>query len=95
MSRRALATIEAHLDARKTPDARLLPVFAMVDRRRALHRAALEDQPGWPVIPMASAFEAMSEARAPLGAYTSRRAVGVAAIADLWQRVEHVLGERR
>lgn len=94
LSRRALATIADHLDAKKTPDAPLLPVFTMVDRRRALHRVALEAEPDWPVIPMASAFEAMSEARAPLGAYTSRRAVGVTAIAALWERIERTLEKR-
>ncbi|MBY8829382.1 ParA family protein [Hephaestia mangrovi] len=95
LSRRALATIEQHLHGKKSPDARLLPVYSMVDRRRALHRAALEAEPDWPVIPMASAFEAMSEARAPLGAYAPRRAVGVAAIAGLWERIERKLEKRR
>jgi cellulose biosynthesis protein BcsQ len=95
LSRRALATIEQHLHGKKSPDARLLPVYSMVDRRRALHRTALEAEPDWPVIPMASAFEAMSEARAPLGVYTSRRAVGVTAIAALWERIERTLEKRR
>ncbi|MGN6373970.1 MAG: ParA family protein [Sphingomonas sp.] len=94
LSRRALAAIEQHLHGKKSPDAPLLPVYSMVDRRRALHRAALDEHPDWPVIPMASAFETMSEARAPLGAYAGRRAPGVAAVAALWQRIEHALEKR-
>lgn len=94
LSRRALATIEQHLHGKKSPDTRLLPVYSMVDRRRALHRAALAAEPEWPLIPTASAFEAMSEARAPLGAYTPRRAVGVTAIAALWERIERALEKR-
>jgi hypothetical protein len=63
----------------------------MVDRRRALHREALDQHPDWPTIPMASAFEAMTDRRAPLGSFASRTSPGVEAIAGLWQRVETAL----
>lgn len=91
LSRRALDTIAAHVASKKGPKVTLVPVFSMVDRRRALHRDALAQHPDWPVIPMASAFEAMTERRAPLGAYASRGSAAVAAVAALWRRVEGAL----
>jgi cellulose biosynthesis protein BcsQ len=91
LSHRALEVIADHVATGKGEKAPLLPVYSMVDRRRALHRAALEANPDWPVMPMASAFEGMSHRRAPLGSYSSRRAVGVSAVADLWRRIERGL----
>ena len=91
LAQRALTMIEEHVAGRKAFDAPLLPVFSMVDRRRSIHRAALEAQPGWPAIPMASAVEAMTERRAPLGAIASRGSPGVQAIAQVWRRVEKML----
>lgn len=91
LSRRALDMIHEHVSARKGPKVVLAPVFSMVDRRRLLHRAALDEHPGWPVVPMASAFEAMTERRAPVGAMLSRGSVPVEAIARLWQRIESAL----
>ncbi len=90
LSRRAFATVAAHVTACKGVNVPLLPVFSMVDRRRALHRAALAEHPDWPVIPMASAIESMTERRAPVGVYAGRSAGGVA-IADLWRTVERTL----
>lgn len=69
LSRRALDDVVAHLRERHKGHAPLLPVFSMVDRRRALHKAALEAQPDWPRLPMASAVEQMAERRQPLMAY--------------------------
>lgn len=91
LSRRALDAIAAHVAAKKGPKVTLAPVFSMVDRRRALHREALAAHPDWPAIPMASAFEAMTDRRAPLGAFTPRGSVGVEAVAELWRRVEGAL----
>jgi chromosome partitioning protein len=91
LSRRALDVIAAHVAAKKGPKVTLAPVFSMVDRRRALHREALAQHPDWPAIPMASAFEAMTERRAPLGAFAARTSVGVEAVAALWRRVEGAL----
>ncbi|WBH17346.1 ParA family protein [Sphingomonas radiodurans] len=91
LSRRALDTITAHIQRKKGPKVTLAPVFSMVDRRRALHREALEQHPDWPIIPMASAFEAMTERRAPLGSFAPRGSTGVEAVAALWRRVESAL----
>ena len=43
----------------------MLPVLSMVDRRRGLHREAMEANPGWPVIPWSSAIEQCAVRRAP------------------------------
>ena len=91
LSRRALDAIAAHVAAKRGPKVTLAPVFSMVDRRRALHRDALAQHPDWPVVPMASAFEAMTDRRAPLGAFAPRNAPGVEAVAALWRRVEAAL----
>lgn len=91
LSRRALDTITAHVQRKKGPKVTLAPVFSMVDRRRGLHRDALEQHPDWPTIPMASAFEAMTDRRAPLGTFAARGSPGVEAISALWRRVETAL----
>ena len=91
LSRRALDAIAAHVASKKGPKVTLAPVFSMVDRRRALHREALAQHPDWPAIPMASAFEAMTDRRAPLGTFAPRGSAGVEAVATLWQRVEAAL----
>lgn len=91
LARRALDTLKEHVARRKGPKVVFAPVFSMVDRRRAMHRAALEQEPGWPVIPMASAYETMTERRAPLGSYAPRTSLGVASVEALWRRVEKAL----
>lgn len=90
LARRALDTLKAHVGGKKGKVV-FAPVFSMVDRRRAMHRAALEQEPGWPVIPMASAYETMTDRRAPLGSYAPRNSLAVEAVADLWRRVEKAL----
>ena len=57
LSRRAYAELREHLDRHHKGMSSLYPVFNMVDRRRSAHRAAMEADPGCPVIPMASAVE--------------------------------------
>lgn len=94
LSRRALDVIKRHIAARKGPKVILAPVFSMVDRRRALHRSELDTNPGWPVIPMASAYERMSEERAPVGETLPRSSPSVEAVADVWRRVEKALARR-
>ncbi len=89
LSARAFAEIAAHLDLKggKVP---LMPVHSMVDRRRKLHAAALEANPDWPVIPMASIVESMAARRAPVGSFAGRTA-GAQAFAALWQAIERKL----
>ena len=92
LSQRAFQEVAAHLAQRgaKVP---LMPVHAMVDRRRKLHAEALERQPDWPVIPMASVIESVAVQRAPVGAFAPRSAAA-RAFTDVWQAIERTLAER-
>jgi chromosome partitioning protein len=94
LSRRALADVVAHLDRTNGGHAPILPVFSMVDRRRALHKAATDEHPAWPAIPMASAVEQMSVRRAPVGSFAARSPAGEA-FAALWTGVERKLARVR
>ena len=87
LSRRALDEVVTHLDRHKLRSGPILPVFSMVDRRRSLHRAALEAQPDWPVIPMASAFEAMSAAEPGTGRLPAS-SPAAQALFTLWTAIE-------
>ena len=60
LSQRAFDEVLAFLDRNQIRHGPVLPVYNMVDRRRSLHLAALAAHADWPVVPMASAFEAMS-----------------------------------
>ena len=82
LSQRAFEEMSGHLGK-----ARVLPVHAMVDRRRKLHAEAIAAHPDWPVIPMASVVEQMTARRAPVGAFAGRTAAGQA-FAGLWQTIE-------
>lgn len=88
LSQRALDVIKDYLLRKNGPKVILAPVFSMVDRRRLVHRKALEEHPGWPLVPMASAYEQVSQERAPIGALLPASAAPVQAIADLWRRIE-------
>lgn len=91
LSRRALDEVVGFLDRHGLRSGAVLPVFNMVDRRRTLHRAALEEQPDWPAIPMASAFEAMS---ANPGAGLAASTPAAAALASLWSGIERRLSRK-
>jgi chromosome partitioning protein len=94
LSRRAFDDVVTHLDREHKGHAPVLPVFSMVDRRRALHKAALVADPKWPTIPMASAVEQMAVRRAPVGSYAAASVAGQA-FASLWRGVEKKLSARR
>lgn len=90
LSQRAFVEVKTYLDGKSGRHAPMLPVFTMVDRRRALHKQALEDYPNWPVIPMASAIERMAEERLPVGAFDPKNPAAQA-YARLWQGIERKL----
>jgi cellulose biosynthesis protein BcsQ len=100
LAMRALDEVLDHLTRSRGRVGPILPVFNMVDRRRAVHLAALAEKPDWPVIPMASAVEAMTVRHAPIGAF-ARTSPAAQAFASLWTSVERKLisinsaGERR
>lgn len=89
LSTRALAQLQEHLAAEMKSPPPVMPVFSMADRRKALHRAALEAHPAWPVIPYAAAVEAMTATRTPLLA--GKRSPAATAVASLWADVERRL----
>lgn len=93
LSQRSLDVIKAYIGRKKGPKVTLAPVFSMVDRRRALHLAELERHKGWPAIPMASAYERMSDLRAPIGELMPRSSPTVEAVAELWKRIEKALAK--
>ena len=88
LSERAFAEVVKHLGSK----AQVLPVHAMVDRRRKLHADALARNPDWPVIPMASVIESMTVRRAPVGSFAGKSAGGQA-FATLWQTIEKRLAK--
>ncbi|MFM9851507.1 MAG: ParA family protein [Sphingomonadaceae bacterium] len=90
LARRALDEVMAHLDREHKGHAPVLPVFSMVDRRRLVHRAAIDAEPSWPVIPMGSAVEQMAVRRAPIGDFAARTPAG-AAFSTLWTGIERKL----
>ncbi len=90
LSRRALDDVVAYLDREHGGHAPILPVFSMVDRRRLLHKEALEADPKWPVIPMASAIEQMTVRRLPVGEFAGKTTAGEA-FAALWIGIERKL----
>ncbi len=90
LSQRALEEVVRYLDGQGIRRGALLPVYNMVDRRRAMHVAALEANPSWPVIPMASAIEAMSTRHQAIGSYAPR-SPAAAALASLWAAIERRL----
>ncbi|PVX30066.1 ParA family protein [Sphingomonas pokkalii] len=92
LSRRAFDEVATHLAQRgaKVP---LMPVHAMVDRRRKLHVEALSRDPDWPTVPMASLIEAVAVRRSPVGAFAPR-SEAARAFAGLWQTIEQALARR-
>jgi chromosome partitioning protein len=88
LAQRAFQEMTAHLGAK----ARVLPVHAMVDRRRTLHLQAVAAQSGWPIIPMTSTIEQMAARRAPVGAFAGKSPSALA-FAQLWQAIEKRLAK--
>lgn len=93
LSQQALGVIREHLHQKKAPKVALMPLFSMVDRRRQLHLRQLEEHPDWPVIPMASAYERVSQERAPIGELMPRYSMPVEVSALLWRKVERALAK--
>jgi chromosome partitioning protein len=93
LSQRSLDVIKDHVGRKKGPKVTLAPVFSMVDRRRAIHQSELDKHKAWPAIPMSSAYERISELRAPIGEILPRSAPPVEAVAALWRRLKRAAGK--
>ncbi|GGE80522.1 ParA family protein [Sphingomonas prati] len=92
LARRALDDVVTHFANAPGRHAPILPVFSMVDRRRALHLATIEAAPDWPRIPMASAVESMTLHRAPVAMFAPT-SVAAQAFAGIWTGIERRLAE--
>lgn len=92
LSMRAFDEVRQHIDREQGRYAPLMPVFTMVDRRRAMHKQALEQLPDWPTIPMASAIEKMAEKRMAIGDFAPRSPAALA-YQQLWQAIEKQLAD--
>lgn len=68
----------------------VLPVFTMVDRRKALHRSTVALAPDRPVIPYAAAIETMAATQLPVLAGPAK-SPAARALAGLWTEVERAL----
>lgn len=90
LSTRAFDEVIDFMAEKKSRQSRVLPVFSMVDRRRAAHCALLAQHPRWPVIPMASVIERSAGAQLAVGVYAPR-SPAAAAFAKLWRVVEREL----
>jgi cellulose biosynthesis protein BcsQ len=90
LSQRAMGEVARYLVQRGGTHAPILPVYSMVDRRRSLHRKALEEQPSWSAIPMASMIEQMAVRRKPLGAFAPSSPAS-REFATLWTMIERQL----
>jgi chromosome partitioning protein len=93
LAQRAMGEVARYLVQRGGTHPPIMPVYSMVDRRRALHRAAIEAQPDWPAIPMASAVEQMAVRRKPLGAFAAN-SPSAQAFARMWTGIERQLQTR-
>ena len=87
LSERAYSQLVAHLAKHHRRGPRMLPVFNMVDRRRALHRSTVDAAPDRAAIPYAAAIEGMAVHQAPVGA-TAPAGAAARAFNGLWARVE-------
>ena len=94
LSERAAQEVRHQLGLRRKEGPQLLPIFNLVDRRRAAHVRALADAPDRPAIPMASAIEQMAVRHAPVASYAPR-SPAARAIADLWVRIERIIATGR
>jgi chromosome partitioning protein len=90
LARRAFDEVVKHLREEHGRTAAILPVFNMMDRRRSLHLAAAAESPDWPVVPMASALEALTANRPLAGPFPSGTVAGQA-ISRLWRGIEQKL----
>ncbi|MPT47473.1 MAG: ParA family protein [Sphingobium sp.] len=93
LSQRALGEVARYLVQNGGSHAPILPVYSMVDRRRSLHRAAMEENPDWPIVPMASAVEMMTSKRLPIGEFAVS-SPAARQFAYLWQAIEKRLAKQ-
>lgn len=90
LSSRAFELVTREIRTHTKTHPPILPVLSMVDRRRALHRQALEDNPNWPIIPLASAVEQCAVRQEPVGAFAPS-SPATRGFGQLWTAIERRL----
>lgn len=94
LAARALPMIREEILANHPRHPPILPVLAMYDVRRKLHREVHNGfAAGWPVIPMSSAIEQTAVRRAPLGTFAAWTEANLR-LQRLWDGVEAKLAVR-
>jgi cellulose biosynthesis protein BcsQ len=93
LSARALELVVREVADHSRRHPPILPVLSMLDMRRALHKAAREENPAWPVIPYASAVEQCAVLQRPVGAIAPQSPAAQRFI-GLWRAIERKLDER-
>jgi len=86
LARRALDDVLEELREHHKSHGPVMPVFAMYDSRRKLHREAHEAEPDWPIVPMASVVERMAIQRRPVGTYAAA-SPAAKALGELWRSI--------
>ncbi|OYX67386.1 MAG: chromosome partitioning protein ParA [Sphingomonadales bacterium 32-64-17] len=92
LSARAFEIVAKEIRANTKNHPPILPVLSMVDRRRALHREALEANPNWPVIPQASSIEQCAVRQEPVGAFAPN-SPAAKGFRQLWTAIERRLAQ--
>lgn len=92
LAERGLLKIRKFMTLHRGHHPPILPIFSMVDRRRKMHNLALNENPDWPVINMASEIEQMTHRKLPIGAFAPGSRSGLA-FARLWKGIERKLLE--
>ena len=92
LSTRAFALVAEEISRHSPAHPPILPVFSMIDRRRALHREAQDANPNWPVIPLASAVEQCAVRQQPIGVFASA-SPAAKGFRELWTAIERKLAE--
>lgn len=90
LSERTHGALLDHLRKHHGGQPKVLPVFSMLDRRRALHRNAVDAHPGRLALPYASVVERMAAERKPL-ALVDPRSPACAAFVALAAEIERQL----
>ncbi len=90
LSERAYDQLVAHLAKHHKKGPKLVPVWTMVDRRRALHKATVDRAPDRVAIPYAVGIEAMAVHQAPVAA-TAPNGAAARSFNRVWAEVEAAL----
>ncbi len=92
LAERGLTKIREFMTLHRGHHPPILSVFSMVDRRRKMHKLALDENQNWPVINMASEIEQMTHLKMPIGEFAPTSSNGLA-FSRLWRGIERKLLE--